>query len=248
MDNYKLLVSKFTEIKDRGFIKTIRKGSTGVGATFEWLIGKQEDIFPIPDFYEIEIKTKRKNSTSHINLFNATPDSNIILGVERIVNLYGYPDSTVKNMKILNNDAYGSHYNLVSLRYRFKLFVDYTKKRVYLCVYNYYFRLIDNKTYWTFALLKEKLERKMQYLAIIIADNIFLEGAEYFHYKRLEFMKLKSFEIFLSLIEYGIIRVTFKVGVHKDLKYFGKRYHHGVTFNIRYEDMNLLYKILEIIE
>ena len=53
-----LLQQKFKEIKQKGYIKSVRRGSTGIGATFESLLGKPEESFEIPDFYGIEIKTQ----------------------------------------------------------------------------------------------------------------------------------------------------------------------------------------------
>lgn len=57
-----LLNKKFLEIKKMGWIKSKRKGHTGVGMTFEYLIGTNENNFEIPDFNGIEIKTKRNYS------------------------------------------------------------------------------------------------------------------------------------------------------------------------------------------
>ena len=53
----KKLYVTFLKIKNMGYIKTMRKGSTGVGYTFEKLLGKEEDNLPFPDYKGIEIKT-----------------------------------------------------------------------------------------------------------------------------------------------------------------------------------------------
>ena len=47
----------FKQIKEKGWIQSKRKGPTGIGYTFEELLGKQEDNMPIADFQGIEIKT-----------------------------------------------------------------------------------------------------------------------------------------------------------------------------------------------
>ncbi len=65
------LRGKFLKIKEMGYVKSVRGGSTGVGATFEFLLGKSEDKLEAPDFKGIEIKTRRGYSKSEINLFNA---------------------------------------------------------------------------------------------------------------------------------------------------------------------------------
>lgn len=68
-----LLSEKFKEIKKEGYIESTRKGFTGVGKTFEDLIGKKEDRSDSPDFNGIEIKTKLGYKKSFVTLFNATP-------------------------------------------------------------------------------------------------------------------------------------------------------------------------------
>ena len=72
-DSIDLLKSKFFSIRNMGWIKSMRNGPTGVGYTFESLLGKCEDSLACPDFYGIEVKTHRKNSKSNINLFNCNP-------------------------------------------------------------------------------------------------------------------------------------------------------------------------------
>ena len=63
------LHKKFLTIKKQGWIKSMREGATGVGYTFETLLGKQEDYFPIPDYEGIEIKTMRYFSKMEIFYF-----------------------------------------------------------------------------------------------------------------------------------------------------------------------------------
>ena len=49
-NNFDTLLQKFEEIKEMGWIKSLRKGPTGIGYTFEKLIGKDEDSLCCPDF------------------------------------------------------------------------------------------------------------------------------------------------------------------------------------------------------
>ena len=75
-ENIRLLRQKFIEIKKLGLIKSLRKGSTGLGFTFESLIGKAEDSRPLPDFNGIEIKTKLGYTKAPITLFTLVPHKN----------------------------------------------------------------------------------------------------------------------------------------------------------------------------
>jgi hypothetical protein len=53
-----------------GFVKSQRKNSTGVGFTFEQLMGVDENNIPIPDIGgRVEIKTTRRDSNSLLTLF-----------------------------------------------------------------------------------------------------------------------------------------------------------------------------------
>ena len=73
------LLVEFLKIKNKGWIKSLRKGPTGIGYTFETLLGKPEETFPIADYRGIEIKVKRKYSKGTITLFNAAPDNELFI-------------------------------------------------------------------------------------------------------------------------------------------------------------------------
>ena len=68
--NLKELEGKLKLIKDQGYVKSQRGGPTGIGYTFETLLGIKENNLPIPDIGgRVEIKTIRKDSQSLITLF-----------------------------------------------------------------------------------------------------------------------------------------------------------------------------------
>jgi hypothetical protein len=54
------LLDKFDGIRNRGWIPTLRLGDTGIGYTFETLLGIRENNDQIADFKGIEIKCKGK--------------------------------------------------------------------------------------------------------------------------------------------------------------------------------------------
>ena len=59
---------QFRIVKEKGFIKSIRKGPTGVGHTFERVMGLTENNLSVPDIDGIELKTHRDSSNSMITL------------------------------------------------------------------------------------------------------------------------------------------------------------------------------------
>lgn len=61
--------NKFTEIKDRGFIPTTRRGPTGVGHTLETHLGIFENNIAHPDIEGAELKAHRIKGNNLITLF-----------------------------------------------------------------------------------------------------------------------------------------------------------------------------------
>lgn len=73
MNNREKIIAAFQDIKRRGFIPSHRTHDTGIGKTFEDLIGIIENNERRPDLNGYEIKTKRETSTSYSTLFTKSP-------------------------------------------------------------------------------------------------------------------------------------------------------------------------------
>lgn len=63
------IAAKLTKIKVWWYVKTLRKGPTGIGYTLETLLEIRENNISSPDFWEIELKSQRENHTGMITLF-----------------------------------------------------------------------------------------------------------------------------------------------------------------------------------
>jgi len=88
------LINRLHQIKDMGFVKSLRKGSTGVGYTFEQLLGVDENNIPIPDVGgRLEIKATRKDSNSLITLFTFN-NSVWLESQQNVIQSYGYLDKS----------------------------------------------------------------------------------------------------------------------------------------------------------
>jgi len=69
------LLDKIRKISSMGYIRTMRSGDTGIGYTFETLLGIEANNATTPDFRGIEIKTKRASRPANrTTLFSKTPD------------------------------------------------------------------------------------------------------------------------------------------------------------------------------
>ena len=53
-------------IQDKGYVKSLRNGPTGIGKTCETLLGITENNLSSPDLGEIELKSKRENMISMV--------------------------------------------------------------------------------------------------------------------------------------------------------------------------------------
>mgnify|MGYP003571504718 CR=1 FL=1 len=234
------LKQRFDKIQKMGWIETMREGTTGIGYTFETLIGKQEEDFPIPDFKSIEIKTRFKNAKEDMTLFNATPDGDFLYPMKRIYDDFGF---YTKNNP--NNKSFYAKINTnkkrINSKFRFQLYIDRDNKKIRLLAFDNQNRMIDPKISWSFDILEEKLYRKLKYLAFIKADCKYIYGKQHFHYYSIKFYMLKNFEKFLKLIEEGIVSTTFMIGTYKTGIKKGMMNSHGVGFDIAEENLERLF-------
>jgi len=241
-----ILKEEFLRIKRMGYVKSLREGYTGIGKTFEDLLGKKEDTLELPDYRGIEIKTKRSYSSAYITLFNATPQGKNNFEIKRIKEIYGYPDKIMKNYKILNNSVQANTVTLIANRYFFKLNIDRDERKVFLLIYGRNMQLIEKSSFWTFETLKEKLYRKLKYLALIKAWPKTINGEVYYKYYDIDFYELKSFDEFLDLLEMGTIRVTFKISVFRTGERIGQVHDRGTSFEIQEINLFKLFNIIKV--
>lgn len=242
-ENIYKLKALFDGIKQRGWIESHRKGYTGIGKTFEDLIDKDEENFEIPDFEGIEIKTKRKyTSHTYITLINYTPESKFMDETQRLKDNYGYPDSILKNKKVLNQSVFVNRRAWIGTTYQFELKIDIEKRKIYLYVFDVNGSLIEKESFWSLDILEEKLTRKMNTLALINADSKMMNNKEYLKYSTITFYKFRGVDTFIDLLEKGKIRVSFKIGVFRQGKRFGQAHDHGTSFEIDEKNLILLFE------
>lgn len=241
--NIHQLKKEFIRIRNLEYIKTIRSGNTGVGATFEHLLGKEQESFEIPDFDQIEIKTRRSYSKALISLFSAVPTGSSFYEVKRLRDTYGYRDPKEKSLKCLNTIIFGNQLTSVGIYYYFGLKIDREHQKVFLQIYDKQKNLIDENTYWDFDILEEKLFRKLSILALVKAWTNRIGGIEYFKYYKMNIYLLKGFSEFISMLENGKIAIEFRIGNYYSPKKFGMVHSHGVAFAIKEEDLEGLYEI-----
>ena len=245
-DNIRKLYDEFKKINARGWIEEKRKGKGAAGYTIEQLLKKNEDNFPIPDFEDIEIKTMNKNTKTNLHLFCLTPDGDYLFPIKRIIDELGCPSKGNHDEKCFYRSFNATSYTSIIYGRKGKIIVDYDNKKLILSVYNNKLENINIGISWSFDYIKERLELKLKNLAVIRVSSCIICGKGYFHYDSINFYKLSNFDTFIKLIDDGIIEVTFKIGVHKSGSKIGQVYDHGTDFSIRLQDIEKLYKKVDI--
>ncbi|MEG2232976.1 MAG: MvaI/BcnI family restriction endonuclease [Bacilli bacterium] len=240
-EEMKELHQLFLKIKNKKYIKNELNGKSALGLTFENLIGKEQDTFSVPDFKGIEIKTKHFYSTYDIRLFCVEPDGDYLFENKRLFETYS---KLIKTNGVLKK-AFGLNcnaldYALYNGRY-FKLLVDRKEEKIYLLVYDKNYCLIEKEVSWSFQILKERIESKLQILALIKAYKKYIDNELYFYYYYLTFYKELNFEKFLDLVENGKISVGFSISIFDKGKRIGEIYNHGTAFTINDEYLSILY-------
>lgn len=234
-ENFLKLRKEFNLIKKRGLISPLRKGTTGLGYTFERLLNKKEDSLSDPDYYGIEIKTKFGYSKSPLTLFNCVPIRYNEKAINYLFKNYSYKKYKDNNTFIFERELYVNK-SLKKYNYEFRLFVDYYGKRVILKVF-FKENFIEDVCYWNFYDLEKKLKIKLNFLAIVTAYPYKIGNKLYYKYLKMNIYKLKDFYYFLKLIENDKIFVQFYLKKHINDEFI---INDGIAFRI---DINYIDKL-----
>lgn len=241
MESKTKLIYKLEKIKKKGWIQSINNYSSGIGKTLEKELEINSGEFEIPDFEEIEIKTKKIDSVHDITLFSTTPDS-YLYEIKRIHQKYGYPHSKYPKFKVFNITVCSNKFTPMSNKYNFIIYVDWKNEKVVLNVHDKYSgALIDDYSSWSFEMLKEKLYRKLKYLCLVKAKRKYEFPNVYYKYIDYNFYILKDFDSFIKAIDKGIIKITFKINVLKKGPKKGQIKDHGTSFDIHENDLSAIY-------
>lgn len=227
-------------IKEKGWIPCGHSNYGDAGLKLERMLNINSGDFEIPDYNNIEIKTKKSIFHKTITLFSATPDS-YLFEIKRLHRMYGYPERKNNTYKVLNKSVFCKKYTYIYNGIYFSLNVNYEEEKIELLICDKNLNIIDKYTSWSFSLLKEKLERKLKYLCYVTIDTYYSHSQLYVKYKNDRYFQLKNFFVFLKLIEDGKISITFRIGVFKSGKRKGQIHDHGTEFGIDETDLQLLF-------
>lgn len=215
----KTLKEKLRQIKKMGFVKTHRRGDTGIGKTLEDLLGIRENNIPLPDIGEVaELKSYRKNAKSMMTLFTLEP---LPKGGDRdrlLLDNFGYSKRDNQRSKELHSTLSCKRYNNQNL----KLSVEKDKIRV------------KGKgkrlnIFWDMESLRNKFNEKLPALVYVLADTKIVDGVEYFHFNEAYLLEDFDFELFKKRVKADDIVVDFRMYYRSN----GSVRNHGTGFRVK---------------
>ena len=222
---------RFDPICERGFVRTMRSGSTGIGYTLESLLHIRENNSPQGDLLGMEIKAyrdqeERSDDHAKMNLFLKEPVWKDSFSTADRIRTYGYTDDE-------GNPAW---YQSVTIRPNSSgLALDVQQRRKLV-------RLMRNGKaigHWTFDILQQRLSEKLSETVFVAAESRGSGRDEEFHFRTVTYCAEPSVTSFLKLIRSGDIILELRMHV----KPTGAARNHGTAFRIRKHRIADLYAI-----
>ncbi len=224
------LLSKFDNVKELGWIDTLRNGDTGIGYTFESLLGIEENNEQTADFKGIEIKCKGMKegdatSSTKINLFQAGPTWLTKLSAKERIRILG---------KSGENGLYSCYSQITSNPNNLGLFLDIIGLQ----------NKIDLRKagtalgYWPFERLEKRLTEKHSRTAFVKAKIRKTKSKIQFFYEELVYCDRPNITRFLDLVSRNSI--VFEFIMHEEPN--GNIRNHGYPWRlIRSEFLDQLF-------
>jgi len=234
---------RFLEIKSKGFVRSRRHHNTGIGKTFEDLLGVDENNIPTTDFLGMEIKTQRAFTSSYITLTTKSPDypegANAYLR-----DTYGYPDTKFPSVLILHTSFFNNNFNSLRGLWGFKLDVDEGEKKIFIRVKNLMTNIIEDlDVYYTFSTLDRIIEEKLKKVVFITARTQSTSEGEKFHFTKAILLTGFTLDKFINLIRNDNIMYDIRIGAYKSGRNIGRPHDHGSGFRIKKDNLHLGFNI-----
>ena len=163
---------KFETVKAKGFIKSHRKGDTGVGHTLEQELGLTENCISGPDLGKYELKAARRGAGGKQTFFNKEGDW--VVSQRDYLKTYGFPHT--------------EHIGETSGQCTVTKNVN--KRGLSIVTTDDYCAVAHGDTIivkWDWETLIDQYEIKFPACIKVIADVEIRDGVEYFHYNEANF-------------------------------------------------------------
>jgi hypothetical protein len=212
----------FAKIKLAGYVRSTRSGPTGVGHTFETLLGLEEDNIALPDLGEVEVKARRLNSTSLVTLFTFNRKAWIMKPLEA-VQKYGTLDK---------NGRQGLYFTMARTPTSTGLFLHAEEEAISV-------RHIsgDIVATWDLAQLAGQFMKKLPALILVSALSEIRDGVEWFNYTRAQLLTGTSPDILREQILAGNVLVDLRL--HDQVT---RARNHGTGFRAREDKLSSIFQ------
>ena len=189
-------IDKLQDLKAKGFVPSLRKGSTGIGYTLESHLNIDENNLFLPDLGEIELKAHRDDSQSMITLFTFNRSAwlvNPILAVKK----YGTPD---------DNGRLGLYFTMSRTPNSAGLFLDPADETVSI-------RHKDGTEIvrWHYVDLAERFSKKIPALLLVYAHVEHRGEEEWFNFYSARLLRGTNPEIIGEHIKKGTILIDLRL-------------------------------------
>jgi hypothetical protein len=219
------------QIREMDYVKSHRRGDTGIGKTLEDLLGIKENNISGPDFSTYELKAARRESVSMLTLFTKAPSPK---GANRsLLRAFGYQERKGRTIRQREQPIVAEP-DVPLARKELHVTVDSLKRNsVGLQLKTQEDRIhISNEkgvdAYYSREVLREAFESKYHSLAYVLADSKKEHGNEYFWFNEVRLLTGFSFDRFSQLVESGDLKLDLRLGHYPD----GQPHDHGTGFRI----------------
>lgn len=218
-------VSEFDKLKIKGWVKSERKGPTGIGHTLENLIGLSENNIALPDLGKIELKSHRINSNSMITLFTFNRKVWKMKPLDAIKK-YGTPDE---------NRRLGLYFTMSRTPNSMGLFLHIESEAISV-------RHITGEVVaeWKLQDLVERFTKKIPALILVSAFSEMRGDDEWFKFDRAQLLTGTSTDIIRNQIFAGNILVDLRL--HDKIT---SARNHGTGFRAYEDKLPLLFQIVK---
>ena len=244
--NFKELITKFKKINKMGYVKGVNNNITNsCGLTFESLLNEKPNSSYLPDYKDIEIKTTQRFSRYSIGLFSLKFDGPSEYETNYILEKYGIENLNFNNYKELIVNLKIKEKVLVNDKYYFELTIDYISKKILINIFDLDYKYIESRAFINFDSLNERINTKIQKLALIFGSKKLIDNQLYFRYYQINCYEYKDFPTFLKLIETGDIKLVLMLRFAKSGKNIGqnknKNKNKNIMFRIKKNSISKLY-------
>ncbi len=215
-------IKAFAKLKAKDWVRSKRRGSTGIGHTLEKEIGLPENNIASPDLGKIELKAHRVNSSSMITLFTFNRKVWKMKPLEAIKK-YGTPDE---------NGRLGLYFTMSRVPNSTGLFLHIESETI--SVHHVSGEIVAE---WQLQILAERFIEKIPALILVSAFSEMRGDDEWFKFDRAQLLTGTSADIIRSQILSGNILVDLRL--HDKVT---SARNHGTGFRAREDKLPLLFQ------